>query len=145
MKNNYLFLISIIIIVVIWSLWYCILIEPMETSDESKINKLQEIMVSFSKDIADKTRDLIFTKTKDSENQVDKDIAKHNQDLKNISDDINNTNKDNKKKSEQLLKLLDKMILEENSKKQQQVTSGISIEIQNEQEKIRSIVNKYIQ
>lgn len=146
MKNNYLFLISVIIIVIVWSLWYYVLIEPMETNDESASIKLQKIMESFSKDISEKIRNLIFTKTQDGEEEVDKDIVKHKQKIQNIVDDVDNTNKNVGKKSKQLLEILDKMILDnENNIQQGKSTQGLSVEILNEQEKIRSIVNKYIQ
>jgi hypothetical protein len=156
MKNNYLFLICILVFVLIWSIWYYVLIESMETpeltpSSESienteKVSQLQEIMEKFSSDIAETIRNLIFTKTSEGEEIVKEDIAEQEQQIQNIEDGAKNTNKDITVDANALLENIKKKILEEETRMQEEETSrGISVEILNEQEKVRSIVNKYIQ
>jgi len=150
MKNNYLFLICILFFVLIWSIWYYVLIEPMESttnespSDEQKISKLQEIMEQFSTEIAESIRNLIFTKTREGEEKVTEDIANKEQQIENIINDAKNTNQEIDSKA--LKEKIQKMILEhETLMRQEQTSEGINVEILNEQEKVRSIVNKYIQ
>lgn len=150
MKNNYLFLICILFFVLIWSIWYYVLIEPMESttnespSDEQKISKLQEIMEQFSTEIAESIRNLIFTKTREGEEKVTEDIANKDQQIENIINDAKNTNQEIDSKA--LKEKIQKMILEQETlMREEQTSEGISVEILNEQEKVRSIVNKYIQ
>ena len=156
MKNNYLFLICILVFVLIWSIWYYVLIEPMETPEltpnsesienTEKVSKLQEIMEKFSSDIAETIRNLIFTKTSEGEEIVKEDIAEQEQQIQNIEDDAKNTNKDITVDADALLEKIQKKILEEETRMREEETSqGLSVEILNEQEKVRSIVNKYIQ
>lgn len=150
MKNNYLFLICILFFVLIWSIWYYVLIEPMESttnespSDEQKISKLQEIMEQFSTEIAESIRNLIFTKTREGEEKVTEDIANKDQQIENIINDAKNTNQEIDSKA--LKEKIQKMILEQETlMREEQTSEGIGVEILNEQEKVRSIVNKYIQ
>ena len=150
MKNNYLFLICILFFVLIWSIWYYVLIEPMESttnespSDEQKISKLQEIMEQFSTEIAESIRNLIFTKTREGEEKVTEDIANKDQQIENIINDAKNTNQEIDSKA--LKEKIQKMILEQETlMREEQTSEGVSVEILNEQEKVRSIVNKYIQ
>lgn len=150
MKNNYLFLICILFFVLIWSIWYYVLIEPMESttnespSDEQKISKLQEIMEQFSTEIAESIRNLIFTKTREGEEKVTEDIANKDQQIENIINDAKNTNQEIDSKA--LKEKIQKMILEQETlMREEQTSQGINVEILNEQEKVRSIVNKYIQ
>lgn len=156
MKNNYLFLICILVFVLIWSIWYYVLIEPMGTTEltpnsesidnTEKVSQLQEIMEKFSSDIAETIRNLIYTKTSEGEKMVKEDIAEQEQQIQNIQDDAKNTNKDITVDANALLENIKKKILEEETRMQEEETSrGISVEILNEQEKVRSIVNKYIQ
>jgi len=156
MKNNYLFLICILVFVLIWSIWYYVLIESMETPEltpnsesienTEKVSQLQEIMEKFSSDIAETIRNLIFTKTSEGEEIVKEDIAEQEQQIQNIEDGAKNTNKDITVDANALLENIKKKILEEETRMQEEETSrGISVEILNEQEKVRSIVNKYIQ
>ena len=152
MKNNYLFLLCILLFVVVWSIWYYVLVEPMESSNEETsenkrtIARLQEIMESFSSDIAESIRNMISTKTREGEELVNTDINEENQESQNIIDDINNTNSENAIDIDELINLLEKMELEEEAKIVEIETNpGVGIEILNEQEKVRSIVNKYIQ
>jgi len=150
MKNNYLFLICILFFVLIWSIWYYVLIEPMEsttnesTTDEQKVSKLQEIMEQFSTEIAESIRNLIFTKTREGEEKVTEDIANKEQQIENIINDAKNTNQEIDSKA--LKEKIQKMILEQETlMREEQTSEGINVEILNEQEKVRSIVNKYIQ
>lgn len=150
MKNNYLFLICILFFVLIWSIWYYVLIEPMEsttnesTTDEQKVSKLQEIMEQFSTEIAESIRNLIFTKTREGEEKVTEDIANKEQQIENIINDAKNTNREIDSKA--LKEKIQKMILEQETlMREEQTSEGINVEILNEQEKVRSIVNKYIQ
>lgn len=156
MKNNYLFLICILLFVLIWSIWYYMLIEPMEDSpdvesenddskeDQQKVSRLQEIMTKFSSDIAENIRKLISTKTSEGEEKVTQDISNKDQQIQNIIDDAKNTNQNIDSKA--LKDKIQKMILEEETRiREEQTTQGVNIEILNEQEKVRSIVNKYIQ
>lgn len=152
MKNNYLFLLCILLFVVVWSIWYYVLVEPMESSNEETsenkrtIARLQEIMESFSSDIAESIRNMISTKTREGEELVNTDINEEKQESQNIIDDINNTNSENAIDIDELINLLEKMELEEEAKIVEIETNpGVGIEILNEQEKVRSIVNKYIQ
>jgi len=152
MKNNYLFLLCILLFVVVWSIWYYVLVEPMESSNEETsenkrtIARLQEIMESFSSDIAESIRNMISTKTREGEELVNTDINEENHESQNIIDDINNTNSENAIDIDELINLLEKMELEEEAKIVEIETNpGVGIEILNEQEKVRSIVNKYIQ
>jgi len=156
MKNNYLFLICILGFVLIWSIWYYVLIEPMGTTEltpnsesidnTEKVSQLQEIMEKFSSDIAETIRNLISTKTSEGEKMVKEDIAEQEQQIQNIQDDAKNTNKDITVDANALLENIKKKILEEETRMQEEETSrGIGVEILNEQEKVRSIVNKYIQ
>lgn len=150
MKNNYLFLICILFFVLIWSIWYYVLIEPMETtkdvstSDEKKISKLQEIMEQFSTEIAESIRNLIYTKTGEGEERVTEDIANKDKEIENIINDAKNTNQEIDSKA--LKEKIQKLILEQETfMREEQTSNGINVEILNEQEKVRSIVNKYIQ
>ena len=156
MKNNYLFLICILVFVLIWSIWYYVLIESMETPEltpnsesienTEKVSQLQEIMEKFSSDIAETIRNLIFTKTSEGEEIVKEDIAEQEQQIQNIEDGAKNTNKDITVDANALLENIKKKILEEETRMREEETSqGLSVEILNEQEKVRSIVNKYIQ
>lgn len=150
MKNNYLFLICILFFVLIWSIWYYVLIEPMEsttnesTTDEQKVSKLQEIIEQFSTEIAESIRNLIFTKTREGEEKVTEDIANKDQQIENIINDAKNTNQEIDSKA--LKEKIQKMILEQETlMREEQTTEGVTVEILNEQEKVRSIVNKYIE
>jgi len=156
MKNNYLFLTSILLFVLIWSIWYYVLIEPMEDSpgeesqnndsneDQQKVSRLQEIMTKFSSDIAENIRKLISTKTSEGEEKVTQDISNKDQQIQNIMDDAKNTNQNIDSKT--LKDKIQKMILEEETRiREEQTSQGVNIEILNEQEKVLSIVNKYIQ
>lgn len=145
MKNNYFFLISVIMIVIIWSAWYYVLIEPMDTNDQSAVNKLQEIMESFSKDVAEKMRNLIFTKTAQGEEVINKNIAEHEQQLQYIADNATKTNEELQQQARELIDLIDKMIIEEQARQNEfNAKSGVAIEILEQSDKVRSIVNKYI-
>jgi GTPase involved in cell partitioning and DNA repair len=145
MKNNYFFLISVIMIVIIWSAWYYVLIEPMDTNDQSAVNKLQEIMESFSKDVAEKMRNLIFTKTAQGEEVINKNIAEHEQQLQYIADNATKTNEELQQQARELIDLVDKMIIEEQARQNEfNANSGVAIEILEQSDKVRSIVNKYI-
>ena len=152
MKNNYLFLLCILFFVLIWSIWYYYVVEPMESptsetlDDKEALTKLQEIMEKFSSDIAESVRNVIFTKTSEGEEIVKEDIAEQEQQIQNIQDDAKNTNKDITVDANALLENIKKKILEEETRMREEETSqGLSVEILNEQEKVRSIVNKYIQ
>jgi GTPase involved in cell partitioning and DNA repair len=145
MKNNYFFLISVIMIVIIWSAWYYVLIEPMDTNDQSAVTKLQEIMESFSKDVAEKMRNLIFTKTAEGEEVINKNIAEHEQQLQYIADNATKTNEELQQQARELIDLVDKMIIEEQARQNEfNANSGVAIEILEQSDKVRSIVNKYI-
>jgi GTPase involved in cell partitioning and DNA repair len=145
MKNNYFFLISVIMIVIIWSAWYYVLIEPMDTNDQSAVTKLQEIMESFSKDVAEKMRNLIFTKTAEGEEVINKNIAEHEQQLQYIADNATKTNEELQQQAQELIDLIDKMIIEEQARQNEfNANSGVAIEILEQSDKVRSIVNKYI-
>ena len=119
MKNNYLFLLCILFFVLIWSIWYYYVVEPMESptsetlEDKQALTKLQEIMEKFSSDIAESVRNVIFTKTAEGEELVNKDIEEENKEVQNIIDDINNTNTESTIDVDELLITLEKMILEE--------------------------------
>ena len=152
MKNNYLFLLCILFFVLIWSIWYYYVVEPMESptsetlEDKQALTKLQEIMEKFSSDIAESVRNVIFTKTAEGEELVNKDSEEENKKVQNIIDDINNTNTESTIDVDELLITLEKMILEEETQLHElESNQGVGIEILNEQEKVRSLVNKYIQ
>ena len=152
MKNNYLFLLCILFFVLIWSIWYYYVVEPMESptsetlDDKQALTKLQEIMEKFSSDIAESVRNVIFTKTAEGEELVNKDSEEENKEVQNIIDDIKNTNTESTVDVDELLITLEKMILEEETQLHElESNQGVGIEILNEQEKVRSLVNKYIQ
>jgi len=152
MKNNYLFLLCILFFVLIWSIWYYYVVEPMESptsetlEDKQALTKLQEIMEKFSSDIAESVRNVIFTKTAEGEELVNKDSEEENKEVQNIIDDIKNTNTESTIDVDELLITLEKMILEEETQLHElESNQGVGIEILNEQEKVRSLVNKYIQ
>ena len=152
MKNNYLFLLCILFFVLIWSIWYYYVVEPMESptsetlEDKQALTKLQEIMEKFSSDIAESVRNVIFTKTAEGEELVNKDSEEENKEVQNIIDDINNTNTESTIDVDELLITLEKMILEEETQLHElESNQGVGIKILNEQEKVRSLVNKYIQ
>jgi len=152
MKNNYLFLLCILFFVLIWSIWYYYVVEPMESptsetlEDKQALTKLQEIMEKFSSDIAESVRNVIFTKTAEGEELVNKDSEEENKEVQNIIDDIKNTNTESTVDVDELLITLEKMILEEETQLHDlESNQGVGIEILNEQEKVRSLVNKYIQ
>jgi hypothetical protein len=114
------------------------------TTDEQKVSKLQEIMEQFSTEIAESIRNLIFTKTREGEEKVTEDIANKDQQIENIINDAKNTNQEIDSKA--LKEKIQKMILEQETlMREEQTSEGVSVEILNEQEKVRSIVNKYIQ
>jgi hypothetical protein len=127
-------------------------VEPMESptsetlEDKQALTKLQEIMEKFSSDIAESVRNVIFTKTAEGEELVNKDSEEENKEVQNIIDDINNTNTESTIDVDELLITLEKMILEEETQLHElESNQGVGIEILNEQEKVRSLVNKYIQ
>ena len=103
-------------------------------------------MEKFSSDIAETIRNLISTKTSEGEKMVKEDIAEQEQQIQNIEDDAKNTNNDITVDADALLEKIQKKILEEETRMREEETSqGLGVEILNEQEKVRSIVNKYIQ
>ena len=112
--------------------------------DQQKVSRLQEIMTKFSSDIAENIRKLISTKTSEGEEKVTQDISNKDQQIQNIMDDAKNTNQNIDSKT--LKDKIQKMILEEETRiREEQTSQGVNIEILNEQEKVLSIVNKYIQ
>jgi hypothetical protein len=114
--------------------------------DKQALTKLQEIMEKFSSDIAESVRNVIFTKTAEGEELVNKDSEEENKEVQNIIDDIKNTNTESTVDVDELLITLEKMILEEETQLHElESNQGVGIEILNEQEKVRSLVNKYIQ
>lgn len=146
--NKYLFI--IILIVILCVLYYCFLnktVENLESEEESteitqKQLNLQKIIDEFSGSLRQQMKDMIFSKTSESKKEID-DVLQKNEELRNVVDSENMSDDVLRQKIRNLINTIEKDIQSVEATADFNVKRGISIEI-NEQDKIRSIVNKYI-
>lgn len=146
--NKYLFI--IILIVILSILYYCFFhktIENLESEEESteiteKQSALQKIIDEFSGTVRQQMKDMIFSKTNESKKEID-DALQKNEELRNVVDSENTSDVELRQKIRNLINTIEKDIQSVEATADFNVKRGISIEI-DEEDKIRSIVNKYI-
>jgi len=146
--NKYLFI--IILIVILCILYYCFFhktIENLESEEESteisqKQSALQKIIDEFSGTVRQQIKDMIFSKTSESKKEID-DALQKNEELRNVVDSENTSDVELRQKIRNLINTIEKDIQSVEATADFNVKRGISVEI-DEQDKIRSIVNKYI-
>ena len=146
--NKYLFI--IILIVILCILYYCFYnktIENLESEEESteiteRQSALQKIIDEFSGTVRQQIKDMIFSKTNESKKEID-DALQKNEELRNVVDNENTSDVELRQKIRNLINSIEKDIQSVEATADFNVKRGISIEI-DEEDKIRSIVNKYI-
>jgi hypothetical protein len=146
--NKYLFITCLIVILCI--LYYCFFhktIENLESEEESteisqKQSALQKIIDEFSGTVRQQIKDMIFSKTSESKKEID-DALQKNEELRNVVDSENTSDVELRQKIRNLINTIEKDIQSVETTADFNVKRGISVEI-DEQDKIRSIVNKYI-
>ena len=146
--NKYLFI--IILIVILCILYYCFYnktIENLESEEESteiteRQSALQKIIDEFSGTIRQQIKDMIFSKTNESKKEIN-DALQKNEELRNVVDSENTSDVELRQKIRNLINTIEKDIQSVEATADFNVKRGISVEIE-EQDKIRSIVNKYI-
>ena len=150
--NKYLFI--IILIVILCILYFCFFhktIENLESEEESteesteiteRQSALQKIIDEFSGTVRQQMKDMIFSKTNESKKEID-DALQKNEELRNVVDNENTSDVELRQKIRNLINSLEKDIQSVEATADFNVKRGISIEI-DEEDKIRSIVNKYI-
>ena len=146
--NKYLFI--IIWIVILCILYYCFYnktIENLESEEESteiteRQSALQKIIDEFSGTIRQQIKDMIFSKTNESKKEIN-DALQKNEELRNVVDNENTSDVELRQKIRNLINTIEKDIQSVEATADFNVKRGISVEIE-EQDKIRSIVNKYI-
>ena len=150
--NKYLFIIMLIVILCI--LYYCFFhktIENLESEEESteesteiteRQSALQKIIDEFSGTIRQQIKDMIFSKTSESKKEID-DALQKNEELRNVVDSENTSDVELRQRIRNLINTIEKDIQSVEATADFNVKRGISVEIE-EQDKIRSIVNKYI-
>jgi biopolymer transport protein ExbB/TolQ len=146
--NKYLFL--IILIVILCILYFCFFhktIENLESEEETselkqKQSALQKLIDEFSGSVRQQMKDMIFSKTNESKKEID-DALQKNEELRNVVDNENTSDENLRQKIRNLINSLEKDIQSVEATADFNVKRGISIEI-DEEDKIRSIVNKYI-
>ena len=87
-------------------------------------------------------KDMIFSKTSESKKEID-DALQKNEELRNVVDSENTSDVELRQKIRNLINTIEKDIQSVEATADFNVKRGISVEIE-EQDKIRSIVNKYI-
>ena len=146
--NKYLFI--IILIVILCILYFCFFhktIENLESEEESteiteKQSALQKIIDEFSGTVRQQMKDMIFSKTNESKKEID-DALQKNEELRNVVDSENTSDVEFRQRIRNLINTIEKDIQSAEATADFNVKRGISIEI-DEEDKIRSIVNKYI-
>ena len=146
--NKYLFI--IILIVILCILYYCFYnktIENLESEEESteiteRQSALQKIIDEFSGTVRQQIKDMIFSKTSESKKEID-DALQKNEELRNVVDSENTSDVELRQRIRNLINTIEKDIQSAEATADFNVKRGISVEIE-EQDKIRSIVNKYI-
>ena len=146
--NKYLFI--IILIVILCILYFCFFhktIENLESEEESteiteKQSALQKIIDEFSGTVRQQIKDMIFSKTSESKKEID-DALQKNEELRNVVDSENTSDVEFRQRIRNLINTIEKDIQSAEATADFNVKRGISIEI-DEEDKIRSIVNKYI-
>ena len=147
--NKYLFI--IILIVILCILYYCFYnktIENLESEQESaeiaqKQSALQKIIDEFSGSVRQQIKDMIFSKTSESKKDIDDALQKNTDLRENIEASEDMSDDELTQKIDNLISVIEKDIQAVESTANFNVRRGISIEI-DEQDKIRSIVNKYL-
>ena len=147
--NKYLF---IIILIVILCILYCCFsnktIENLESEEESseitqKQLNLQKIIDEFSGTLRKQIKDMIFSKTSESKKDIDDALQKNTELRENIEASEDMSDDELTQKIDNLISVIEKDIQAAESTADFNVRRGISVEI-DEQDKIRSIVNKYL-
>ena len=146
--NKYLFI--IILIVILCILYFCFfhkIIENLESEEESteiteRQSALQKIIDEFSGTVRQQMKDMIFSKTNESKKEID-DALQKNEELRNVVDSENTSDVEFRQRIRNLINTIEKDIQSAEATADFNVKRGISVEIE-EQDKIRSIVNKYI-
>ena len=126
-------------------------IENLESEEESteesteiteRQSALQKLIDEFSGTVRQQMKDMIFSKTNESKKEID-DALQKNEELRNVVDNENTSDENLRQKIRNLINSLEKDIQSVEATADFNVKRGISIEI-DEEDKIRSIVNKYI-
>ena len=158
MKNiNYLFILIIIVILGI-SCWFSNekILEGLEdTSPESqtiiesspegldKQSNLQETIENYSSSVYQQIKDMIFYKTAEGEKDAIEQINKNEEMINTIDLNENSTDEEVRNKINQLINYSNMEIQKYKTQLNNNIQYGVSVEI-DEQDKIRSIVNKYL-
>lgn len=142
-------LITIVIVFIFWYLSFYKTIEGVENKetekDAKKISSINQTIISFTQDLYSKMKNLITVKTQESEKKTI-DILKK---VKQAEINIENSNQVDPKDLEKwskLKKIIDAKKLEFNAENNMKENPGVTIEIlsENERDKIRGIINKYL-
>jgi hypothetical protein len=116
--------------------------EEESTEISQKQSALQKIIDEFSGTVRQQIKDMIFSKTSESKKEID-DALQKNEELRNVVDSENTSDVELRQKIRNLINTIEKDIQSVEATADFNVKRGISVEI-DEQDKIRSIVNKYI-
>lgn len=147
--NKYLFI--IIVIAILCILYYCFSSKTIENLDVEKEEPelvdtrltLQETINQITDTISKEVKDMIFSQTAEANKAVDENIKQKIESIDNAESEKEDTEDEITKKVDALINEIDQDIQGYNATKEFDVTRGITVEI-HEQDKIRSIVNKYL-
>jgi hypothetical protein len=150
MKNNRLLFIFIII-VILCILFYCFqskIIENLESTEESteestKQSRMQEIINEFTGTLSKQIRDMINAQTSEGNKKIDSALKKENELVQQIESEKDTTDEELTKQLDNLINIIDMDVKKYNANIDNDLKYGISVEI-GDQDKIRSIVNKYL-
>ena len=159
--NKYLFI--IILIVILCVLFYCFYntsLENMEDSEDKQKTEeveeeeedpelkkkqlnLQEVVNKFSGSLYKQIRDMIYSQTEESKKEIDNIIKQNSEIVNEIESEGNNIDDELEQKIGKLINMIDMDLGKTDAALQFNSKEGVTIEIE-EQDKIRSIVNKYL-
>ncbi len=147
--NKYLFI--IIVIAILCILYYCFSSKTIENLDAEKEEPelvdtrltLQETINQITDTISKEVKDMIFSQTTEANKAVDENIKQKIESIESAESEKEDTEDEITKKVDALINEIDQDIQGYNATKEFDVTRGITVEI-HEQDKIRSIVNKYL-
>jgi type II secretory pathway pseudopilin PulG len=143
MKNiQYLFIFILIVILSIsFYFYYDTRKEGLETQEQQQT--IQEIIEKYTGDLYKKVNDMIATKTSEGEKLVNEKINANKEVLNNLMEKSTSNKEDLIKKTDELLDKLEAKKQNYNVNKMNNISYGITVEI-DEKDKIQSIVNKYL-
>ena len=144
MKNiQYLFIFILIVILSIsFYFYYDTRKEGLETQEQQQ-QTIQEIIEKYTGDLYKKVNDMIATKTSEGEKLVNEKINANKEVLNNLMEKSTSNKEDLIKKTDELLDKLEAKKQNYNVNKMNNISYGITVEI-DEKDKIQSIVNKYL-